>query len=153
VGPAGQVIPPANAEAEPEASIREGTTAVELEIPLELPPRSIDKIASLKGTLLALVPGEPEDFRFKNLKADEKNKPAKAVEQRKAGTTVTIDQVRKNNETWEIGLRARFDDPSNALESHRGWILENAAYFVGADGKHIEPGGFEQTRQGQDEIG
>ena len=42
---------------------------------------------------------------------------------------VSLDQVRKNNAAWEVSLRVKFDAPSTALESHRGWILENEAYF------------------------
>jgi hypothetical protein len=149
----GERIATSGGDAEPEAEIREGMSATELEIPLALPSRSSKTIRSLKGQLLALVPGEPEEFRFKNLKVATKNAGRKSVEQRKAGATVSIDQVRKNNEAWEVSMRVRFDNPSNALESHRGWILENAAYFVGADGERIEPGGFEQTRQSKDELG
>ncbi|MBI3838785.1 MAG: hypothetical protein HY288_12740 [Planctomycetia bacterium] len=152
-GNTGEAIAAASAKAEPEASIREGTSAVELEIPLSLPRRTTEKISTLKGKLLALVPGEAEDFRFRNLPVAAKNIAPKSVEQRKAGVTVTIDQVRKNNLAWEVSLRVRFDEPSSALESHRNWILENPVYFVGSDGQHIEPGGFEQTRQSKDEVG
>ena len=152
-GDTGEAIAPASAEAEPEASIREGASAVELEIPLVLPKRTNETISTLKGKLLALVPGPAEDFRFRNLSVAAKNVTPKSVEQRKAGATVAIDQVRKNNLAWEVSLRLRFDEPSIALESHRSWILENPVYFVGPDGQHIEPGGFEQTRQTKDEVG
>jgi hypothetical protein len=152
-GNSGEAIAAAAAAVEPEASIREGTSAVELEISLQLPKRTTESIRTLKGKLLALVPGPAEDFRFGHLTMAAKGVAAKSVEQRKAGATVTIDQVRKNNLAWEVSLRLRFDEPSIALESHRSWMLENPAYFVGPDGQHIEPGGFEQTRQTKDEVG
>ena len=47
----------------------------------------------------------------------------------------------------------KLDDPSKALESHRGWMFGNEAYLMGADKKRIDPGGFEQTRQTGDEFG
>lgn len=153
VGDDGDAIAVAGADAEPEATIREGISAAELEIPLSLPKRSTEKIRSLKGKLLALVPGPVEDFRFRTPNVAAKNAPPKRVEQRKAGATVTIDQVRRNNEVWEVSLRVKFDDPSTALESHRSWILDNEAYFVDAAGTRAEPGGYEQTRQAKDEVG
>lgn len=153
VGDDGETIAVASAEAEPEAMIREGISAAELEIPLALPKRGTAKIRSLKGKLLALVPGPVEDFRFHALAVAAKNTPPKRVEQRKAGATVTIDQVRRNNEVWEVSLRVKFDDPSTALESHRSWILDNEAFFVDANKNRMDPGGYEQTRQAKDEVG
>ena len=64
-----------------------------------------------------------------------------------------IDQVRKNNESWEVSLRLKFEGPTSALESHRGWIMENEAYFEDAKGQRIEPGGIEQALQSKDEVG
>lgn len=153
VGSSGEVISVASADAEPEAMIREGISAVELEIPFNLPARSTEKISVLKGKLLALVPGPLQDFRFRDLPVAAKNTPAARVEQRQAGTTVTIDQVRKNNAAWEVSMRVKFEGPSTALESHRGWILENEAFFAGPDGQRIESGGIEQTLQSKDEVG
>jgi len=153
VGDSGEIINVASADAEPEAMIREGVSAAELEIPLVLPKRGTEKIRSLKGKLLALVPGAVEDFHFRNLPITAKNTAPKRVEQRKAGATVTIDQVRKNNDAWELSLRVKFEAPSIALESHRSWILDNEAYFLTPTGEKIEAGGFEQTRQSKDEVG
>jgi hypothetical protein len=146
-------VPVGSQRAMPEATIRTGMSTAELEIPLELPQRSATKITTLRGKLLALVPGPAEDFRFSSPPVAERGTPAKRIEQRKAGATVTIDRVRKNNAAWEVALRVKFDSPSTALESHRGWILDNAVYFVDAGGRHITPGGYEQSRQAKDEVG
>ena len=137
----------------PEATIRAGMSAIELEIPLELPDRDTKKIASLKGKLLALVPGPTQDFRFTSLKTSDRNTPAPRMSQRKAGATVSIDRLRKNNAAWELRMRVKFDSPSTALESHRGWILDNDVFFVNAEGRQFMPGGFEQSRQANDEVG
>ncbi|HEX3726134.1 MAG TPA: hypothetical protein VHV08_07820 [Pirellulales bacterium] len=153
VGDDGQVIPVTNSVAEPEALLREGIAAAELEIPLALPKRNVAKIRSLRGKLVALIPGPRHDFRFRLPPLDAKHTLSARLEQRQAGTTVTIDQVRKNNHAWEVSLRVKFDHPSNALESHRGWILENEAFFQNSSGERIKPVGFEQTRQGRDEVG
>jgi hypothetical protein len=152
-GENGEALAVASAEAEPEASVQEGTAQMELEVPLQLPDRTTGKIRSLKGKLLALVPGPAADFHFPSPPVAERNVPPRRLEQRKAGATVTIDQVRRNNAAWEVSLRVKFDSPSIALESHRNWILDNVVYFQDAAGRKIEPGGFEQTRQTKDEVG
>jgi hypothetical protein len=153
VGDTGEKIALASANSEPEAMIRPGMSTTELEIPLALPNRGIKKIATLKGRMLALVPGPAQDFRFSTLPVAVRNARPKAVSQRKAGATVTIDQVRKNNAVWEVRLRVKFDSPSTALESYRTWILDNEAYFVDAEQRRFEPGSFEQSRQSKDEAG
>lgn len=140
-------------DAEPEASVREGVSAAELEIPLTLPDRSVKSIAVLKGKILALVPGPAEDFRFVALPVAAKNAPARRVEQRKAATTVFVDHVRRNNEAWEVAVRVKFESPGAALESHRSWIFDNSAFFEGADKQPVTPGGIEQTLQSADEFG
>lgn len=141
------------ADAEPEASVREGVSAAELEIPLALPDRAVKTIALLKGKIVALVPGPAEDFRFVGLPIAAKNAPARRVEQRKAATTVFVDHVRRNNEAWEVAVRVKFESPGAALESHRSWIFDNEAFFEGADKQRIAPGGIEQTLQSADEFG
>lgn len=148
----GENIAVDGAQGVPEAQVGEDTCAVELEIPLELPARKVEKIDTLSGKLNAIVPGMVETFRFAELPILKDGK-AKKVEQRKAGVTVAVDQVRKNNEIWEVRMRVKFDNPSQALESHRTWVLNNEAYLEGTDGKRIDHGGFEQTRQTKDEIG
>jgi hypothetical protein len=130
-----------------EVPIESSIPAAEVHVPLELPERGVQKIASLKGSLLALVPGRTETFEFADLAA------AKSVEQSRAGVTVVLDQVRKNVDVYEIRVRVRFDRPGIALESHRGWIYNNPAYLVNASGERIEHDGYQAFRQAADEVG
>lgn len=123
------------------------STSVELILPFKLPSRDVKEIASLKGKLLAMVPGKIQTFTFGDLTT------AKNVEQRLAGVTVTLDQVRKNNEVWQVLVRVRFDEAGNALASHRGWIFNNEAYLEGPDGKPLQYDGMETTRQAKNEVG
>ncbi|MEX0977736.1 MAG: hypothetical protein WDZ48_02730 [Pirellulales bacterium] len=153
VGDSRESIVPASRQAEPETLIRQGFSTTQLEIPFVLPKRGTEKIDVLKGKLLALVPGPLVDFRFDQLPLSRGNARAKAVEQRQGGTLVTLDEVRKNNDAWAVNLRIRFEAPSRALESHRGWILENQAFFQDSKGNRIQPGGLEQTMHTKDEIG
>jgi hypothetical protein len=147
----GNTIKPAQDEGELEASVQAGN-AVELELPLTLPPRTAKSIKSLKGSLTALLPGKTESFEFNDLVAATK-RDAKPVEKKVAAATVTLDQVRKNNEVWEVRLRIRFDAAANALESHRAWIYQNEAYMIGPDKKRIEHGGHETFLREENEVG
>jgi len=137
---------------------------VKLELPLQLPSRDVRKIASLKGRLLATVPGRIETFRFNKL-ADAKN-----VAQRIAGVTVTLEQVHKaatggraagphltlpkeREPTGKVRMKLRFDDAGDALASHRQWVFGNEARLEGPDGKPIAYESFETTSQDKNELG
>ncbi len=133
--------------AELEMMVNRGATAADLQIPFVLPPRNVARIARLRGTLSAMLPGQLETFRFDNLEA------AKKVEKRQAGVTVVLDQVRRNGAVWEIRVRVRFDKASGALESHRGWVFENEAYVEGPDKQPIRYAGLETTLQTENEVG
>lgn len=135
-------------ESQAELEVPAGNdTSVELTLPLKLPPREVKRIASLKGKLLAIVPGKVETFTFDKLM------DAKNVEKRIAGVTVTLEQARKNGAIWEVRMRVRFDEAGVALESHRNWVFNNEAYLEGPDGKPIPYDALETTRQTENEVG
>ena len=85
----GDSLPAADRQAQQEALVDGQSTAVKLDLPLQLPSHRVERIASLKGKLSATILGRIETFRFSKL-ADAKN-----VQQRIAGVTVTLEQVRK----------------------------------------------------------
>ncbi len=136
-----------NPDAEMEVPVDGLKSAVELNISFALPPREVKEIARVKGKLSAVVAGKIEEFSFDDLLQ------AKNVEKRTAGVTVTLEQVRQDNNAWEVFLRVRFDEPGDALASHRGWIFRNIAYLQGPDGKPIAFQRQETTRQTKNEIG
>jgi hypothetical protein len=135
-------------QAEIEALVGRGALAVEMDVPLVLPAPPPKQIASLSGSLRAIVPGKVETFTFANLLGT-KGK----VQQRIAGATVALDQVRKNGDTWEVDLRVRFDEAGQALESYRNWILSNEAYLEGPEGRKILPSAVEPTERTTNEAG
>jgi hypothetical protein len=147
LGDNGEPVAVEDPEAVREAFPRRGVAAVEIEVPLLVPRRPIKEIKSLKGTIRAIVPGQIETFKFTDILH------AKKVEKRIAGATVTLDEVRKNGDTWEVFMRLRFDDAGDALESHRNWVLQNEAYLEGPDGKPIPCDSSETTRRTNNEIG
>jgi hypothetical protein len=147
--PAGEgVLAIDNSRGSLTASTNADISSVELEIPFQLPGRDVKEIASLKGTMTALVPGLTETYVFENLQQ------ARGVENRKAGVTVIFDQLRKNQELYEIRMRVRLDEANEALASHlASWIFSNEAYLEDASGNKVENIGREGYLQAQNEAG
>lgn len=143
----GRLLTMEGSQAVLEVPVDPTATAVELTLPMVLPPRTTTEIAKLTATLDAMLPGRVETFRFDKLTE------AANVEKRVAGVTVVLEQVRKTNEIWEVWVRVRFDHADTALESHRGWVFNNPAYLEGPEGKRINHDGYETTRRTEDEIG
>ncbi len=125
------------------AAVESDISLVELQLPLTLPSRQAKSIRRLHGAFEVLIPGQIETFEFAGLNQ------ARGTDQRRAGVTVRLEEVRQNEDVYELHLRVVFDDASNALESHRGWIYKNDAYLLGADGRRYEYGG--KRLLGQDE--
>jgi hypothetical protein len=130
-----------------EIPVEESIPAAEIQIPLVLPDRSVQKIASLTGRLTAIVPGRIETFEFKDLQQ------AQSVEKNRANVTVILDRVRQNVDVHEVRVRVRYAESENALDSHRGWIYNNEAYLLDPQGERIEDIGMQTFRQTQDEVG
>jgi hypothetical protein len=139
-------------EATLESAIEGGGTGVQLLFPFVPPPRSVTAIRSLKGTLNLSLPGKIETFEFDKL-TDAAEPGAKPVEQTKDAVTVYLDQVRKNNDLWEVVTRIRFDTAGGSLEPHRNWILQNEACLQGPDHKQVENVGFHNSMQTNTELG
>lgn len=130
-----------------EALVQAEIPTTEFDIPLPLLSRNVKKISSLKGTMMAMIPGREETFEFARLdKADD-------VRQRKAGATVTLQRVRNNLAVQELRMRIAFENAENALESHRSWIYNNETYLIDGEGNRHEYAAFETTLQLEDEYG
>lgn len=122
-----------------EVPVETSNTAVEIEFPLVAPARTVNKLASFKGKLMAVLLGKVETFEFADVEK------AKSVEQERGGVTVTVENCRKNGDVYDVSMRVRFDRAANALESHRGWIYDNESYLLDAKGNRIESAGLEAT--------
>jgi hypothetical protein len=136
-----------NPESEPEAPLpRQGSSALEMVVPLGMPAAGAKEITSLKGALRVMMLGKVETFSFGNL--------LKGKQQAKIATaTVGITDFRKNGDAWEVGVQLKYDDAGDALESHRNWALQNKAFLKGPDGKPIEPDSMETTLRTPKELG
>jgi hypothetical protein len=130
-----------------DVEIPTGTQAAEITLPFQLPPRDAKSIKSLRGKLHALVPGRQVKFKFDDLAK------ASGKSQRVGGVQVSLDDVRTNNEIWEVHMRFALDEDNDALQSHRNWVFQNVSYMVDKDGKTIDNAGLETTRQTKNEVG
>lgn len=126
----------------------EGTNAaVEIELPLVAPARSVVQVASIKAKFTAVVLGKVETFEFPDLDK------LKSAELERGGVTVTVESCRKNGDIYDVSMRVRFDKAANALESHRGWIYNNECYLLDPKGQRNENAGLEATLLDTNEVG
>jgi hypothetical protein len=121
--------------------IQSGAPLGELILPTELPDHETWKIAKMEATMNVLLPGPKQMFRFENV-GTSVDKSLRIGE-----ATVKIEDVSKNVDIYGISVRLEFDEASNALESHRGWIFNNSLALVDAEGKKILPIGSETMAQ------
>ncbi len=142
----GNLIPVDGAAGRLSAAVENNVPIVDMEIPLQLPVREARSIASLQGAFDVMIPGQVEMFEFGDLDSQQQQ------QETRAGVTATLREVRKNDEVHEISLHLAFDEASNALESHRGWIFKNEAYVIDGEGKRTEHGGRRLIGQDQNSI-
>lgn len=116
-----------------------------LQIPLQFSPVQATQIASLSGHLRSLLPVDPQRFE---LALD-----ATAAAETKGSITFRGEGVRKNEELHEARVGIEVDVPAEAMESHRGFLLNNEVYALKADGTRVEHLGYQLYRQAENGIG
>lgn len=122
-------------------------TAQRLQLPLPLPPRSAKRLSLLQGRLHALLPGRPETFVFDGLGG------GRPIVKRGAAAAAVVEQIRQRGDQFEVRLTVRFDNPGEALATHRGWIFRNPARLRTADGRLLSPTSAETVKQSLREVG
>ena len=143
----GRAVRPLNGSAVIELPVKPNASAVTLSLPFEIPPRGASQIAKLQGSLEVLMPGKPEEFRFPTTAA------SIGKTERISRASVTLSRIRRTDKVFEIWIRVRYDEAFDALESHRGWFLDNPAYLITKDGKRIDNGGSATTDRSESEVG
>jgi len=143
----GSPVPLASSQTVLNVEVQPGSHATELTIPLVLPPRSVNKLASFQGEMSALVPGRIVEFKFEDLENP------KSTTQARGGVQVTLTGIRKNQDLWEVHMRLKVESAETGLESHRGWVFQNLTYLLNQQGELIDHAGFETTMQSKTEVG
>lgn len=124
-----------------------GSHASDVTVSLQLPARKSEKLATIEGRMIALVPGRMAELKFDNLAT------AKEVTKRAGEVSVTLDRVTKNQALWEIHMRLSVDSSDAALDVNSGWVFQNLATLVDKQGEPLDNAGFETTLQTEDEVG
>ncbi|MCP4191465.1 MAG: hypothetical protein GY768_12640 [Planctomycetaceae bacterium] len=130
-----------------ELPVQSTLAGIDLVLPLQLPDRKVRKISKLSGEFTAMIPGLEEKFEFQNLDT------ARNVTQKKGGLTVTLERVRKNGSLLECRIRVKFENPSDALQSHLDWASNNQVYLIDGQGKRIDNPNFERYLERSQEVG
>lgn len=143
----GHPLPPTRPEAQSISPVKVGQKAAELEVRVALPDRSASRLESVRGKLTATLPGAVQRFQFGQLSA------ARNQSLRRAGATVTVQDIRKEGGVWQVEVLLRYDRPSEAFQSHYHWFYRNRAYWEAEDGKKILSAGVEPFRHTDQEIG
>lgn len=122
-----------------EIPVPRGVQGLALQIPLELPPREVKKLATLSGELTLLVPGRVQSFRFDKLTS----RKAGDNEHSRGDVTAKVVSAERNNELLSVRVHAAYGDTAGTLQSHYGWLYEKRGRLETADGKTIDAAGFE----------
>ncbi len=123
--------------------------SLDLRLPIELPSRDATTIESLKGELVAMVPGGDVTFEFKDLV------DLTDAEQSRGGLTVTVANVRRNGDLQfpQIAVRIRFDQAGELMQSHLDWVENNVISLLDPKGNPADVPNYERYLERDSEIG
>ncbi|CAE7380352.1 unnamed protein product, partial [Symbiodinium sp. CCMP2456] len=84
-----------------DTEVVQGVSAVDIQLPLGSTDRSSQKIATLKGEMVALMPGRMETFTFDKLET------ARNVKDTRGAIEVVLETFRPNGDIWEASIMLR----------------------------------------------
>lgn len=113
-----------NPQAAPEIPLNFGGCSTQIDLQLERPARSFDKIENLKGSFVVAVPSERHQYVF------EKFGNGARQSEKYGDVSVTLEGARRNGAVYEMRILVEFGNSQGALDSFRGWILSNEAYLL-----------------------
>ena len=137
-----------NPEANFSAAVQPEIPEVEFSIPIGLVDRQVEKISKLEATLKAVMPGRTESFEFRKI-----GRLKSGYKQSKAGVSVSLNGIEKNEELFGVLVKYTFDQTGDALESHMSWIFENPLKLIDKDGKEYEPLAKESAGRNKNTVG
>ncbi len=143
----GRPLPPSRPDAQTIVPVKIGQKAAELEVRLALPDRSASRLESVRGKLTVTLPGATQRFSFKTIRS------VRNQTQRRAGATLSLQDVRKEGGLWQIEVLLRYDRPSEAFQSHYHWFYRNQAYLESPNGQKIMSTGVEPFQHTDSQIG
>jgi hypothetical protein len=127
--------------------VQPGVSVIDVRLPIELPPRDVKEIKSLKGEFTALVPGGIVEFEFPKLVG------ARNIQQKRGGLSVTLERVRKNGGVQELSVRIGLAQATGAMESHLDWVAGNEAILLDPQGQRADEPNYEKYLERENEVG
>lgn len=126
--------------------VRRNSVYLEADVPLTLPHRTAQKIKTISGKFDAIVAGPAKRFVFDKLSE------AAGKSQKHGEATVLVRSAEKDDTLTHVILEIEFKDADEALESHQGWIYENAMYLENQKGERLDYFGYESVSRGENKI-
>lgn len=128
-GPAGEALPPVQRQTIVEPLIAPGATAALLPLMLAQVDPPLESIATLRGTLTLWIAGREHDFEL----------PLESPPQslRVGHATVELVAATVHEDRVDVTASIMFDEPSEALASHRPWLVARKLDVVGPDGQPL----------------
>lgn len=128
-GPAGEALPPIQRQAIVEPLIAPGAAAALLPLMLAQVDPPLESLASLRGTLTLWIAGREHDFELPL------ESPPRSL--RVGHATVELLAATVHEDRLDVTASITFDEPSEALASHRPWLVARKIDVVGPDGQPL----------------
>jgi hypothetical protein len=128
-GPAGEALPPVHRKTIVEPLITPDATGVSLPVTLAQIDPPLEALATLRGTLTLWIAGRDHDFEVSL------DGPPRSL--RVGHATVTLLDAALRDGRLEVTAGISFDEPSEALASHRPWLVARQIDVVGEDGRPL----------------
>ncbi|MSR59633.1 MAG: hypothetical protein EXS05_18655 [Planctomycetaceae bacterium] len=151
-------LAPFSPDASYDLAAGDGTGRTRLQLDYVLPADDLPKAINLQGVLRVTTAAGSAAIKFIDVGQHANGKPVE-IDRRRGGVTVTLQRVRRERMAQganELSVRVAvaYDSGGPAFESHRTWILHNAAFLEAADGSRVVlNGGFETTLQADGAVG
>jgi len=136
-GPAGEAVPPAQRASVLEASILPDRRFVEIPVALLRPADPVQSLDVLRGTVIVWLGGMEHAFEFGDLvrAVSGDDRPTARL----GRATVRLDEVALRAGRLLVTASIAYDEPSEALASHRTWLSERPLELIGPDGLPRRP--------------
>lgn len=152
----GQVLPPADPDAQLDLPLGEGghfvRWSLDFLVPADVSPNELET-ASIKGQAMMQIAAGSEHIRIKDLTDSE------GIARRRGGVTVSVLKVKmrelpQGKRDLSIQIQVAYDTGGPAFESHRTWIFHNQVYLDPLEGELIRAdGGYETNLQANGVVG
>ncbi|MCR9294312.1 MAG: hypothetical protein NXI32_16460 [bacterium] len=143
----GNALSATNPQAAPEIPLNYGGCTTQIDLQVQRPDRSKDRLQSLSGEFSVAVPGERHRFEFQDF--------AKGSRQTETygDLTVVLEGARRNGRNYEMRLLVQFGNAQGALDSYRGWAMSNKAFVLDPTGRRLDDVGFNTYAMTNNAVG